>query len=681
MGGGLLLGLSAGILLSAGGLLAAVLQLESIVRYLLAANVVFWSVLVVGAAALSVPAWLSPWSLLAWAVLILAIAVCVWVTTGRPRPPLRSTSLLAGSAARDPVVRVLAAVVLVSMVYVLALALLTTPNDWDGLTYHLTRALLWDQQHGIGYVPAGNEPRLNGNPPVAEIGLYFVTLTARSERFAALPQYVALWACVLAVMVIARRIGLSRAQAVYGGLVFATLPLVVLQGSAILTDLVVASFLLTAVAFLLGRTRADLLLGALAVSLAIGTKFSAILALPVVVLVVFSAAPRLSWPRTGAALVAGAVAGSPWYILNLVETGSLDGDLSESTGQGAEHSVAAMMGTFRALVFDVLDLSGFWGADVYLAWAVGAGLIVGAVVARRRGQSHETHRALLYAGALTAVAPFLVLALEWSARSGWQRLWFNLGREDIALAHGTAWKVLRVPDTSQSWFGVAGAIVIIGGVGFAIAGARRGLVPLVSLVLALSPLLLIAIFSLTIVYDPFRGRLLIAGVGLACAAWGATLRVRWLSNGIAALCITTMALSLVNSYTKPSGLRLVAHPIDSSVWHDDRIETLTVIRGYEGTPELLRAVELKVPPRAEVAVAAPVDSFLAPLAGPGLSRTLRLVADGDTTPPTADWLVANDNVSTTGCPRSWITDFEGEDDWRLLKRVAPDGCNGIFEPL
>ena len=131
-------------------------------------------------------------------------------------------------------------------------------------------------------------------------------------------------------------------------------------------------------------------------------------------------------------------------------------------------------------------------------------------------------------------------------------------------------------------------------------------------------------FAFTIVYDPWRGRLAMFAVGLACAVWGWTIRVRWLSVGVVGLCITTAVLSLVHSYTKPSGLGLLEPSISRSVWHRDRIDTLTVIRDYDGTPALLRAVEDDVPPDAVLAVAAPIDTFLAPLAGPRLSRTLRL---------------------------------------------------------
>ena len=78
-------------------------------------------------------------------------------------------------------------------------------------------------------------------------------------------------------------------------------PIVLLDGAALLNDLVVASFLLAAVVFLTGRSRAELALGSLALGLALSTKFTALLGLPLVVAVVLSLFPRAGvskapWP-------------------------------------------------------------------------------------------------------------------------------------------------------------------------------------------------------------------------------------------------------------------------------------------------------------------------------------------------------------------------------------------------
>ena len=678
MGGALLLAAAVGCLAYWGWVAAAIVGIDALPLRVLAAYVIGWAGLAVATALLSFPAMLSRWSLVLVVVAIAGIALAARL---RQREP-SAASLDPGwrDALRDPVVRMLAVAVLVAGIYLGALAVLTTPNDWDGLTYHETRALLWDQQDGLGYVPSGNDPRLDGNPPAEEIGLYLAMILPRSERFAALPQYLALWASLLAVVLAARRLGLSRPAAAYGGLVFATLPIVVLHGASILNDLVVASFLLAAVVFLLGHSRAVLVVGSVAVGLALSTKFNAVLALPLLVAVVLAGVPGERRLASVLACGAGVVLGAPWYVLNVVETGSLDGDLGNATGQTADHSFRGIIGTLRAMTFDVIDTSGLWSSELLVAVVVGAALVlVGLVRVRRR---LTTARTPIYAGLVVALVPLALRSVGTPTEWLWKHFWVNVGQEDIAVDHGDAWKVLSVPDTSLSWYGAAGAVVILGGVVAAFLGVRRGELPRPSLLFALAPLVLIATFALTIVYDPWRGRLLMFGVGLACAAWGWTLRARWLSTGVAALCVTTLALSLVHSFTKPSGLGLLEPAISRSVWHRDRIDTLTVIRDFDGTPTLLREVERMVPASAEIAVATPMDTFLAPLAGPRLSRSLRLVADGERVPSKVAWIVTREPAVVVGCAGAWRTVFrEAEYDWRVLRRTGSDACRSAVAPL
>jgi hypothetical protein len=678
MGGAILLVAAFGCLACCGVLAAATLGISGPARLGLAAYVIGWAALVVASFALSVPAWLGRWSLGFSLALLAAVALGAWVGVGRPF----AASLDPGwrLVLRDPVVAVLALAVLGGGVYLGALVVLTTPNDYDGLTYHETRALLWDQQGSVGYVPSGNDPRLDGNPPVSEIGLYLAMMLPRSERFAAVPQYLALWASLVAVVVLARRLGLSRPAATYAGLVFATLPVVVLHGGAILNDLLVGSFLLAAAVFLTCRATSELAVGSVALALALSTKFSAVLALPLVLAVVLAGVPNDRRGRTGVAFGVGVILGSPWYVLNLVKTGSFDGDLGETTGQAADHSLRTVVGTLRALTFDVVDTSGLWRSEMYIAVGLGVALVAAGLIRWLRGRAGAG--VLVLAGLVTALTAPILRSLPGPARFLWEEAWSAVGRDDIAHDHPTAWDVLSVPDTSWSWYGAVGAIVILGGVVAAFVAVRRGDLGRRALLFASAPLILVATFALTIVYDPWRARLLMFGVGLACAAWGWTYRIRWLSVGVASLAVTTLTLSLVHSFTKPSGIRLLEPAISRSVWHRDRIDTLTVIRSYDGTPALLRAVESLVPQDDSMAVATPVDVFLAPLAGPHLSRTLRLVKDGAGVPADVGWVVTRPPARALGCAGAWKTVFsEDAYHWRVLQRVARDTCGAELASL
>ncbi len=211
---------------------------------------------------------------------------------------------------RHPAVLVLAVSVLAGVVYSIALAVATPLNDWDELSYHATRAAFWKQQHGVGYIANPVDGRLNANPPNAEIGQLSTMLLAGHDRYLGLVQLFAYGALVLGVAGMARRIGLRTREAVFGALTVATLPVLVLQASGGLNDLVVGSFLLAAAYFATGAGRSTLMLVALAVALAIGTKFTGVLALPTLALVGAAGRAPREWVRLGLAGAAGLGLGS-----------------------------------------------------------------------------------------------------------------------------------------------------------------------------------------------------------------------------------------------------------------------------------------------------------------------------------------------------------------------------------
>ena len=372
--------------------------------------------------------------------------------------------------------------------------------------------------------------------------------------------------------------------------------------------------------------------------------------------------------------------GAPWYVVNLAETGSLDGGLGDTTGQAADHSFGGVLGTLRALVFDIVDTTGLWRSELYVAVVVGAaGMVVVGAARMRRPRSRACAR---LRRTRRRVVPLVLRAAERPTSYAWRHFWFKLGQRasrSITVTPGRCWasRTRRCPGTAPR-----GPIVILGGVVAAVVGVRRAALRRGALLLALAPLRLVATFAVTIVYDPWRGRLVMFAVGLACAAWGWTIRSRWLSVGIAALCVTTVVLSLVHSYTKPSGLGLLEPSISRSVWHRDRIDTLTVIRDYDGTPAVLRAVEDDVPADAVLAVATPDRHVPRPTGRTAALADAASRPDGEPVPPDATWLVSKGPAVASGCTAAWSTVYaDDESGWRLLRRTAPDACGAAVSPL
>jgi hypothetical protein len=666
-----------GILAALAVLAASCLRPRSALELLLSAYVLGWLWLVAVLLALSPPGLVTRRWLLTGLVAGLGLALLAWNVSGRPRlPAFRSVLQLPSIATRRPAVAVLAVAVLVGFLYSAALALFTPVNEGDALAYHLVRVAFWRQEQQIGYVPGAVDLRLDVSPPNAEIGQLATVLLSGSDRYVVLPQLFAYVALALGIAGIARRAGFERAEAVFGALVFAALPIVVIQASGALNDLVVASFLTVATFFALGRERRSLVLFAVALGLALGTKVTAVIALPTLIVVALVARPRRDWPALLVAGAGGVLAGCAWYVLNLVETGALDGGLGEVADQRVELSAPVIAVNGLRYGLDLLDLSGALPPMSWLFLLAGACLAVLSAVSWR----HSRRRAASFAGAAALTVSVLAIpALASLGRELVFRFWAAAGRPPTP-PFERGWGLNRTADPTDSWFGPLGLPLLVLGAIVVLTLWIRRRATLTALVLALAPWGLLASLAALVVWDPWRGRFLAFGVALAAATWGVLLRWSVAATAVPVIAIAGLALSLVNYHGKPSGLGAVFEvqspygvPIDS-IWGFDRVEIQTMTRQDRDEEAVLGFVEGHVASDARVAIVPRENDFLYPYFGPRFTRTVALVRPLGLVPEDSDWLVLSPAALARRCADAWRRACALESGWRVERRVASDSC-------
>jgi hypothetical protein len=225
-----------GVLATTGALVACCLRLRSPVEFLLATYLAAWTWLVSWSLILSPFHLLTRDSLLLGLALGLGLAAAAWIALGRPSLPRLGAALAATrDALRSPPVLVLAVAVALGAIYTGALAFVTGVNEGDALGYHVARADFWVQEHGVGYVAGAADPRLDVNPPNAEIAQLASMLLSGSDRYVAIGQLTAYAALAVGVAGLARRIGLSVRESLFAALAFSTLPVLALQASGGLT--------------------------------------------------------------------------------------------------------------------------------------------------------------------------------------------------------------------------------------------------------------------------------------------------------------------------------------------------------------------------------------------------------------------------------------------------------------
>jgi hypothetical protein len=653
-------------------LVAASLRLPRATDFLLTAYVVASAEMAVVALGLSPTSSLTRSGLLLASVGVLAAAAGVWLARGRPAPPSFRPAIRAlRDALRDPVLLVLAATVLGVLVYAGALAVATPPNNYDALWYHLARAAFWKQQHAVGYIAGANDLRLNVFPPVAEISSAWAMILDGTERYASIFQLGSLVAMLVAVAGIARRIGIESGRAVFGALLFASLPVVALQAATPLNDVMVASFLVISAYFLVSDGRASLPIGALSLALAIGTKGTALLALPLLFVVAAALCPRRRLPLAIAAGLAGIVAGSFWYAVNLAEKGNAIPRFAPQNEKHVEAAAAIRIPAQLArLTIDAVDPAGSVGRDRFL-YVLAAVVVVaiGAVVASRR----RTRGALVgatIAGVLVLV-PLAFGPLHDLFLRGYEHTLVSLDRPGLAFLGSD--RDAEPPSPFISWYGPLGVLLVLASIPLVVREIRARRLRRGALVLPLAPVLFLVLIVLGIAYSPFHGRYLMPAVALAAATWGLVDTVRPLAWAAGAVAVVTLVLSVVHYEEKPAGFSILGSHAPRSIWSESRLEALAASNA-PGGGGAVRVLDDEAARGATVALRIRQDDVSYPFFGADLDRRIELLDATHGLRGGEDWLVIAPGLSVATCKRGWKEIPVLDAGWRVYRRVG--ACPG-----
>ena len=610
-------------------------------------------------------------ALVAGVVLVFAAALAAWMLAGSQRLPSLPRRPFADIGERAPLV-VLVLTVGLGLAYIVALIVGTPPNGWDPANYHLARAAFWLQSGGLGYINDAYDQRLNFNPPNGEMGFAFVLGVTHEENLVGFVQFFAALACAVGVFALARRSGLRRAEAAFGGLVFLSLPLIALQSSGAKNDLVVASELVAAALFLPGDSRREIGLGSVATALAVGTKFTAAYGL-VILLVLVVTAPRRA--RTDAAHRRAGRRGDSRVVL---VCGQRARDRTSPRrpvpvcpdSQPTLHPPENLLTAFGTLV-DTLDLSGARGADILLYPLAGLLLAVG--LTRLNGHFNRRTASLL-AVAVGAIPLTLLFVSKQLGHPALVRLDEALGHPKGYLATGdaTATSTTTASDTA-SWYGPAGLLLAVATAITAVKLVRHRSLSALSLIAALTPIGWFALVALTLTYNPWLGRFFVFPIALSAVLWGTALRSRGAAWAITTLASVTLALSLVHFAEKPSGLRLLDRSATSaSVWRMERWQVQSQHDPAIGP--VFRFLDNDVPRKSSIALALGANDFGYPSFGPHLDRRVELVPFGSNARKLdTGWLLANRERAPEIDASCWRLVFRSDEAF-VFRHVA--GCSG-----
>jgi 4-amino-4-deoxy-L-arabinose transferase-like glycosyltransferase len=172
-----------------------------------------------------------------------------------------------------PFLAPLAAVILPTLI----IALITLPNTWDALSYHIARVDHWQQNHTVAFFPTLIS-RQNESQPLAEYVILTFQVLGQNEGLSNAVQWAFMAMSLVLVYGIARALPLTRAAASIAVVFAATIPAVVLEASSTQTDCVAAfwvlCFVLMALHWRHQQRLRDLFFACVALAFAIMTKGS-----------------------------------------------------------------------------------------------------------------------------------------------------------------------------------------------------------------------------------------------------------------------------------------------------------------------------------------------------------------------------------------------------------------------
>ena len=628
---------------------AALMRVRGAVSFALALAVLSFAEVVAVSHVLSfVDAYERSWFLIAvGAVAASAIVVVAFV---RPPSPDLPRASVARHLAGDPVIAVLSAVVAAELVYLLALALFTPPTEYDALTYHLTRAILWIQQGSVGGIPGVADTRINDLPPDAEIAQGATMLLSGSIRFVGLVQLASLLVAVVAIYGSGCRIGLERRQAAFGALVFPTLTVVALQAPTALNDLVVAALAVTAAFFALGRLPAEAILGGVTVALLVGTKATGLLVVPVLLvlcLVMYRGAGLIVVLGIGAAAVA---VGSAWYVLE---------DSPGGESHGAVEGPVAIAARATRYMVETLELPAA-GKDVYVYAVVAAALAAGGLALRLR-------TATVLGATLLALLPLAVPTLERAMHAVYWHGWTFFG-----YAKATSYGTIRGASSAsnlESWYGPVGLALTLASLVLVTRAVHRETLPWAAVVLAVAPIVALVGTAVIVGYHAFDGRYVMGGVALGATTWGVVRLSPAASAAAAAVAAATAFLALVTFAERPAGIRLLEPAAHPSIWTLPRAWSQSI------QPEVSVVIEyLDSHARPGSTIALTRDRAVYPFAYVGWPSVDHRIAYADTlteaTAQSAAWAVLPAHAA---CAPGWRLALPST-TWVVYRHVPGDRC-------
>jgi 4-amino-4-deoxy-L-arabinose transferase-like glycosyltransferase len=206
----------------------------------------------------------------------------------------------------------------------LVTAIIAPPNNWDSMTYHMSRVMHWLQNRSVDHYPTHILRQIEMNP-WAEFAIAHFQALSGGDRYANLVQWFSMMGSLIGASLIVGQLGGDRRAQLFAAVVAATIPMGILQSSSTQNDYVVSFWLIcltwAGLQFMKGKKLQWAVVVGASLGLAILTKGTAYLyAFPFVVwiaLAILRDSPRQIAAIAFCIVIPFALLNAPHYQRNL----------------------------------------------------------------------------------------------------------------------------------------------------------------------------------------------------------------------------------------------------------------------------------------------------------------------------------------------------------------------------
>jgi len=219
--------------------------------------------------------------------IIFLVSLALWNHFKRPViniPEFKCFDKIKFALKRDKILRILFIFFVFSSLISLFLALISPTNSGDSLAYHLARIGFWIQNGTIAHYETSSIRQLVF-PINSEILILWSMVFLKRDYLAQMPEYLSYIGCLFVLFSFLSYLKISTRRTLWTIFILASLPAVILESMSCQTNLIIAFLLISSLyLFIYGVRESDkksLIFSAVSYSIALGTKDTAFLFLPV----------------------------------------------------------------------------------------------------------------------------------------------------------------------------------------------------------------------------------------------------------------------------------------------------------------------------------------------------------------------------------------------------------------